>query len=112
MEGTRIPKKVFKAKFEGVRSVEKPNKRWEDTVQQDAVSFLRCRNWKLAADLGCSTIGWMEGSLCAEKPSIELYPKSVQSSPHLHPVTEYCGRVVNTHALYSGLPKLKSCPGD
>jgi hypothetical protein len=63
-------------------------------------------------DLGCSAIGWMEGSLCAEKPSIELYPKSVQSSPHLHPVTEYCGRVVNTHALYSGLPKLKSYPGD
>jgi hypothetical protein len=48
MEGTRI-KKVFKAKFEGVRSVGKPGKRWEDAVQQDAASFLRCRNWKLAA---------------------------------------------------------------
>jgi hypothetical protein len=36
MEGTRIPKKVFKAKFEGVRSVGKPRKRWEDVVQQDA----------------------------------------------------------------------------
>jgi hypothetical protein len=32
MEGTRIPKKVFKAKFEGVRSVGKPRKRWEDVV--------------------------------------------------------------------------------
>jgi hypothetical protein len=39
MEGTRIPKKVFKAKFEGVRSVGKPRKRWEDAVQQDAASF-------------------------------------------------------------------------
>jgi hypothetical protein len=50
MEGTRIPKKVFKAKFEEVRSVGKPRKRWEDVVQQDAAIFLRCRNWKLAAD--------------------------------------------------------------
>jgi hypothetical protein len=50
MKGTRIPKKVFKAKFEGVRSVGKPRKRWEDAVQQNAVSFLRCRNWKLAAN--------------------------------------------------------------
>jgi hypothetical protein len=32
MEDTRIPKKVFKAKFEGVRSVGKPRKRWEDAV--------------------------------------------------------------------------------
>jgi hypothetical protein len=50
MEGTRIPKKVFKAKSEGVRSVGKPRKRWEDVVQQDAASFLRSRNWKLAAN--------------------------------------------------------------
>jgi hypothetical protein len=70
MEGTRIAKEVFKAKFEGVRSVGKPRKRWEGAVRQDAASFLRCRNWKLAAndrtllrprpDLGCSTIGWIE----------------------------------------------------
>jgi hypothetical protein len=39
MEGTRIPKKVFKAKFEGVRSVGKPRRRWEDAVQQDAADF-------------------------------------------------------------------------
>jgi hypothetical protein len=32
MEGTRIPKNVFKAKFEGVRSVGKPRKRWKDVV--------------------------------------------------------------------------------
>jgi hypothetical protein len=50
MEGTRIPKKVFKAKFEGVRSVGKPRRRWEDVVQQDAARFLRFRNWKLAAN--------------------------------------------------------------
>jgi hypothetical protein len=50
MEGTRISKKVFKAKFEGVRSVGKSRKRWEYVVQQDAASFLRCRNWKLAAN--------------------------------------------------------------
>jgi hypothetical protein len=50
MEGTRIPKKVFKAKFEGVRSVGKPRKRWQGAVRQDAASFLRCRNWKLAAN--------------------------------------------------------------
>jgi hypothetical protein len=50
MEGTRIPKEVFKAKFEGVRSVGKRRKRWEETVQQDTASFLRCRNWKLAAN--------------------------------------------------------------
>jgi hypothetical protein len=50
MEGIRIPKKVFKGKFEGVRSVGKPRKRWEDVVQQDAASFLRCRNWKLTAN--------------------------------------------------------------
>jgi hypothetical protein len=52
MEGTRIPKKVFKGKFEGVRSVRKPRKRWEDVVQQDVASFLRCRNWKLTANDG------------------------------------------------------------
>jgi hypothetical protein len=50
MEGTRIPKKVFKAKFEGVRSVGNPRKKCEDAVQQDAARFLRCRNWKLAAN--------------------------------------------------------------
>jgi hypothetical protein len=62
-------------KFEGVISVGKPRKRCEDAVEQDAASFLRCRNWKLAAndrtlrrqkteeakaDLGCSAIGWMD----------------------------------------------------
>jgi hypothetical protein len=52
MEGTRIPKKVFKVKFEGVRSVGKPRKRWENVVQQDAARFLRCRNLKLAANDG------------------------------------------------------------
>jgi hypothetical protein len=41
---------VFKAKFGGVRSVGKPRKRWENAVQQDAASFLRCRNWKLASN--------------------------------------------------------------
>jgi hypothetical protein len=40
MEGTRIPKEVYKAKFEGVRLVGKPRKRWEDMVQQDAARFL------------------------------------------------------------------------
>jgi hypothetical protein len=30
MEGTRIPKKVLKAKFGGVRSVGKLGKTWED----------------------------------------------------------------------------------
>jgi hypothetical protein len=50
MEDTRIPKKVLKAMFGGVRSVGKPRKRWEDAVQQDAASSLLCRNWKLAAD--------------------------------------------------------------
>jgi hypothetical protein len=50
MERTRIPKKVFKAKFEGVRSVAKSRKRWEDVVQQDAARFLCCHNWKLAAN--------------------------------------------------------------
>jgi hypothetical protein len=29
-ESTQIPKKVFKAKSGGVRSVGKPRKRWED----------------------------------------------------------------------------------
>jgi hypothetical protein len=41
---------VFKVKFEGVRSVGKPRKRWEDVMQRDAARFLRCRNWKLAVD--------------------------------------------------------------
>jgi hypothetical protein len=50
MEGTRIHKKVFKAKFERVRSAGKPRKRREEEVQQEAASFLRCRNWKLAAN--------------------------------------------------------------
>jgi hypothetical protein len=50
MEGARIPKKLLKAKFGGVRSVGKPRKRWEDVVQQDAVRFLHCRNCKLAAN--------------------------------------------------------------
>jgi hypothetical protein len=49
LEGQRNSKRysVFKAKFEGVRSVEKPRKRREDVVQQDAARFL-C--WKLAAN--------------------------------------------------------------
>jgi hypothetical protein len=38
----------FLRKFKGVRSVGKPKERWEDVVEQDAASFLRCRNWKLA----------------------------------------------------------------
>jgi hypothetical protein len=42
--------KVCKAKFEGVRSVGKPRKRWEDAVEQDAASFLCCHNWKLAGN--------------------------------------------------------------
>jgi hypothetical protein len=50
MEGTRIPKKVFKAKFEGGRSVGKPRKSREDEVQQEAARFLRCRNCKLTAN--------------------------------------------------------------
>jgi hypothetical protein len=50
MEGTRIPKKVLKVKFGEVRSVGKPRKRWKDAVEQDAASFLRCLNWKLAAN--------------------------------------------------------------
>jgi hypothetical protein len=50
MEGTQIPKKMFQSKFEGVSSVGKSRKRCEDAVQQDAASFLRCRNWKLAAN--------------------------------------------------------------
>jgi hypothetical protein len=44
MEDTRTPKKMFKVKFEGVRSVGNPRKRWKDVVQQDAARFLRCRN--------------------------------------------------------------------
>jgi hypothetical protein len=32
MGGTQIPKKVLKAKFEGVRIVGKPRKIWEDVV--------------------------------------------------------------------------------
>jgi hypothetical protein len=50
MEDTQIPKKVFKAKFEGVRLVGKTRKRWEGVVEQDAARFLHCRNWKLAAN--------------------------------------------------------------
>jgi hypothetical protein len=34
MEDTQIPKKVFKAKFGGVRSVGKPWKRWEDVCNR------------------------------------------------------------------------------
>jgi hypothetical protein len=43
MAGTSIPNKVLKAKFEGVRSVGKYRKRWENMVQQDAARFLLCR---------------------------------------------------------------------
>jgi hypothetical protein len=50
MEGTQISKKAVKAKFGEVRSVGKPWKRWEDVLQQDAATFLRCYNWKLAAN--------------------------------------------------------------
>jgi hypothetical protein len=49
-DSSEHPKEVFKAKFEGVSSVGKSRKRWEDVVQQDAASFLCCRNWKLAAN--------------------------------------------------------------
>jgi hypothetical protein len=48
--GATFLRKFFKAKYEGVRSVGEPRKRWEDAVKQDAASFLRCRNWKLAAN--------------------------------------------------------------
>jgi hypothetical protein len=50
MEGTRIPKKVFKAKFEGVGLVGKPSKRWIDVLQKDAARFLCCHNYKLSAN--------------------------------------------------------------
>jgi hypothetical protein len=36
--------------FRKLRPVGKPRKRWEDAVQQDAASFMRCRNWKVAAN--------------------------------------------------------------
>jgi hypothetical protein len=42
----------FLRKFEGVRSVGKPKERWEDVVEQDAATFLPCRNLKLAANDG------------------------------------------------------------
>jgi hypothetical protein len=50
MEGTHISKKVLRAKFVRSTSVGKPRKRWEDVVQQDVATFLRCRNWKLATN--------------------------------------------------------------
>jgi hypothetical protein len=46
MEGTHM----LKGKFGGVRSVEKPRKRWEDVVQQDAARILLSHNWKLVAN--------------------------------------------------------------
>jgi hypothetical protein len=73
---------VFKANSEEVRSVGKPRKRSENVVQQDSASFLRCRNWKLAAndttlwrqkierprpDLGCSAVGWMDSVRTSKK---------------------------------------------
>jgi hypothetical protein len=39
----RIPKKALGATFTGRRPVGKPRKRWEDAVQEDAVSLLRCK---------------------------------------------------------------------
>jgi hypothetical protein len=59
--------KVFTAKFEGVRPVGKPRKRWEDAVQQDAASFLRCCNWKLAADVEAEDKGG-QGPIWAVAP--------------------------------------------
>jgi hypothetical protein len=76
MEGTRIAKKAFKAKFGEVRSVGKPRKRWEDVVQQDAARFLRSGNWKLAANdkniVETEDIGG-QGPILAVAPSDGIY---------------------------------------
>jgi hypothetical protein len=43
-------KKVPRATFGGVISAGKPRKEREGVVQQNAARFLRCGNWKLAAN--------------------------------------------------------------
>jgi hypothetical protein len=45
----RIPKKALRAKFTASCPVEKPARRWEDGVKEDAASVLRCRDWRLTA---------------------------------------------------------------
>jgi hypothetical protein len=88
MEDTRIPKKVFKAKFEGVSSVGKSRERWEDAVQRDAARVLRRRNWKLAANdriLWRQKIEEVKARFWAVAPldGWSLYSETDKSIPHL-----------------------------
>jgi hypothetical protein len=45
----RIPEKALRAKFTASCPAEKPARRWEDGVKEDAASMLRCRDWRLTA---------------------------------------------------------------
>ena len=46
MEDERILKRVLNGKFHNIRPVEKPRKRWEDTVQGDTSQILGIQGWR------------------------------------------------------------------
>jgi hypothetical protein len=50
MSEQNIRKKVFTGQMFGKRPVDKPRKRWIDSVAEDSIRLLRPRNWKSLAE--------------------------------------------------------------
>jgi hypothetical protein len=89
MEGTRIPKKVLKAKSEGVRSVGKPREDGKMGCNRMLPAFcaVATGSWPLMTehcggrrqrmprpDLGCSAIGWVaDGYIIVTNSSISRW---------------------------------------
>lgn len=47
MDDTRIPKRVYEKRTKGRKPVEKPHKRWLDSVHENSALLFGFRNWKM-----------------------------------------------------------------
>jgi hypothetical protein len=50
MDEHNIPKKFFMGQMFGKRPVDRPRKRWIDSVEENSITLLRRRNWKSLAE--------------------------------------------------------------